>query len=255
LTESLPDARFRRSPAGAVALTAVALGLGVWGVANSSVFDTERIEVRGVRHLSSAAVVEAAGVAPGTNLLRLSMDAVAAGVELLPWVADAAAARVLPSTLRIRVVERTPVAWYRGPDRRVLVARDGTVLDVAKSPPADVPAVGTIPSAVAPGTRIDVPSDAFAVAASMSRALLSHVRAVVTAPGDVRLRLRDGGRALYGPPTRLREKNARLGALLRWARRRNVVVESIDLRVPEAPTLDPAGGGPPSFPAEGRTAD
>jgi cell division protein FtsQ len=255
LTRSLPDARFRRSPAGAVALTAVALGLGGWGVANSSVFDTERIEVRGVRHLSSAAVVEAAGVQPGTNLVRLSMDAVAADVERLPWVADAAAARALPSTLRIRVIERTPVAWYRGPDGPVLVARDGTALDVPESPPADVPVVGTIPSVVAPGTPIDVPSDAFAVAASMDRSLLRHVRAVVTAPADVRLRLRDGGRILYGPPTRLGKKNARLGALLRWARRRDVVVESIDLRVPEAPSLDPAGGGRPSPPAEARTAD
>jgi cell division protein FtsQ len=253
LTGSLPDARFRRSPAGAVALTAVALGLGGWGVANSSVFETERIEVRGVRHLSSAAVVEAAGVALGTNLVRLSMDAIAADVERLPWVADAAAARTLPSTLRIRVVERTPVAWYRGPDGPVLVARDGTALELPESAPADVPAVGTIPSAVAPGTRIPVPSDAFPVAASMDRSLLRHVRAVVTAPGDVRLRLRDGGRVLYGPPTRLLEKNARLGALLRWSRRRDVVVESIDLRVPEAPSLDPAGGEPPHFPPGART--
>jgi cell division protein FtsQ len=255
MTEALPGARFRRSPAGALALTAVALGLGGWGVANSPVFDTKRIEVRGVRRLSSAAVVEAAGVALGTNLVRLSMDAVASDVERLPWVADAAAARALPSTLRIRVVERTPVAWYRGPDGPVLVARDGTALDAPEGLPADVPAVGTIPAAVAPGTRIDAPSDAFAVAASMDRTLLRHIRAVVTASGDVRVLLRDGGTVLYGRPTRLGEKNARLGALLRWARRRGVVVESIDLRVPEAPSLDPASGGPTSPAAEARTED
>ncbi|HEX2025178.1 MAG TPA: FtsQ-type POTRA domain-containing protein, partial [Actinomycetota bacterium] len=103
MTDALPNARFRRSPAGAVALTALALGLGGWAVASSPLFETKRIDVEGVRHLTTAQVVEAAGVDPGANLVRLSLDDVATAVERLPWVADAAAGRDLPSTLAIRV--------------------------------------------------------------------------------------------------------------------------------------------------------
>ncbi|HEX2025256.1 MAG TPA: cell division protein FtsQ/DivIB, partial [Actinomycetota bacterium] len=151
----------------------------------------------------------------------------------------------LPSTLAIRVVERTPVGWFRSPDGAVLVARDTTVLGTPAAPPTDVPAVGTVSAGSTPGERFSDPPITLTVAASMDRTLLRHVRSVVPrAPDAVGLRLRDGGTVLYGEPTRLGEKNDRLAALLRWARRNEVEIDSIDLRVPETPSLDPIDGPP-----------
>jgi cell division protein FtsQ len=239
MTDALPNARFRRSPAGALALTVVAIGLGGWGIANSPLFHTKRIRVDGVRHLSTAEVVDAAGIGPRANLVRLSMDAVAAEVERLPWVADAAADRDLPSTLRIRVIERTPVGWFRVPDGSVLVARDGTVLAHLGWRPPGIPAVGSLPAPMGPGERLSGRPATFTVAASIDRPLRRAIRLVAQGEDGIELHLRIGGTVRYGPPSRLGEKNDRLAALLRWARRNEVAIEAIDLRVPEAPSLAP----------------
>jgi cell division protein FtsQ len=246
MTDAFPDARFRRSPTGAVALTVVAVGLGGWGIANSPLFHTKRIHVDGVRHLSTAEVVDAAGIGPRANLIRLSVDAVSAEVERLPWVADAAADRDLPSTLRIRVVERTPVGWFRVPEGSVLVARDGTVLAHLGGRPPGIPAVGSLPASMSPGQRVSGPPATFGVAASMDHSLRRAIRTVAQSEDGIELHLRVGGTVRYGPPSRLGEKNERLAALLRWTRRNGVEVEAIDLRVPDAPSLAPVEQGTPS---------
>lgn len=231
--------RFRRSPAGAAALTLLAVGLGAWAVVNSPVFDTQRIEVRGTRQLSDAEVLDAAGVAPGDNLMRLSLDEVIDRVERLPWVADAAADRDLPSTLVLRVVERTAVGWFEGPGDVAVVARDGVVLDLTSAPPTVLPALGEWPGPLALGEVVPSPTDTLRVAASMDGALRRRVSSATGSGSEVALELRDGGTVRYGSPTALSQKNLELTRLLGWARRQGIEIRTIDLRVPEAPTLDP----------------
>jgi len=243
MTASPDGPRFRRSPVGATALTVLVLGLGAWAVVNSPVFRTKRIEIRGARHVTTADVVGAAGLPPGGNLIRLSLDGVAAGVERLPWVADAVARRDLPSTLEIRVVERTAVGWFRSSGGVVVVARDGTIVEDPPARPAGIPALGEWAGALEPGDRLPSPPVTFRVVASMRRALLEQISGADTDEDGVELELRGGGTVRYGPPIALGEKNRRLAALLRWARRQKLGIDSIDLRVPQAPTLDPAGGG------------
>ena len=51
-----------------------------------------------------------AAIRPGENLLALDLMRVKRDLELLPLVKSAAVERVLPNTLRLRVVEREPVA-------------------------------------------------------------------------------------------------------------------------------------------------
>jgi len=51
-----------------------------------------------------------AGVKIGDNLLALDISRVQRDLEYLPWIQSAAVERVRPHTLRIRVVEREPIA-------------------------------------------------------------------------------------------------------------------------------------------------
>ena len=51
-----------------------------------------------------------AGVKPGINLLALNLNRVKSDLELAPMIQSVAVERVLPRTLKISVVERTPIA-------------------------------------------------------------------------------------------------------------------------------------------------
>jgi cell division protein FtsQ len=250
VTEEGP--RFRRSAAGATALTLLALGLGGWGVVNSPLFETRHVVVRGNGNLTAAQIIDAAGVRTGDNLMRLSLDAVAGRVERLPWVADAAAGRDLPSTLVLRVVERTAVGRFAGPAGGFLVARDGTVLGPSSEPPSELarrlPVLGEWDDQPAPGNRLPAAPATLRVATSMDVGLLRRISAASGSGGEVVLELRDGGTVRYGAPTALPRKNLELARLLRWVRGQGLEIETIDLRVPGAPTLDPVGeeGSSPS---------
>jgi cell division septal protein FtsQ len=239
MSERIADPRFRRSPAGAVALSVLAVGLGGWGIVNSPVFATRRIEVEGNRHLSAADVVEAAGVGHEQNLIRLSTENVAERVSSLPWVREAVASRDLPTTLVLRVVERTATAWFQDPAGVAVVARDGTVLDRPVQPPRRFPRVDDVASAQSVGESVASPPPGLRVVASMGSQLLGRVSAAASQGGQVVVELRGGGAVRYGPPTQLALKNRALSEMLGWARREGLSVASIDLRVPDAPTLEP----------------
>ena len=239
MSERLQGALFRRNPVGATALTLVGLGLGVWAVINSPVFGIDRIRVEGARQLTADEVRELAAVEPGTNLLRLSVEDVAAALESSPWVRDAAADRSLPTTLVLRVEERRAVGWVQDPSGPAVVADDGTVVDRPGPVPGDLPGLGTVAASLAPGERLGG-VDTLRVAASMRDELLATVATVAEVDGELLLGLRDGGEVRYGEADHLLEKNRALAEMLAWAADRGVGVDYVDVRIPSAPALRPA---------------
>lgn len=120
-----------------------------WGLATSSAFAVERVDVAGIALSSDAEVRAAAGVADGANPFLVDSGAIVRRLEALPTVASAEVAVDL-SAVTIRVTERRPIlAWAVG-DRRLLVDDDGRVFaDLPASPPdprvaadlASVPAI------------------------------------------------------------------------------------------------------------------
>jgi cell division protein FtsQ len=240
VSDRLQTALFRRNPVGALALTLVGLGLGVWAVVNSPIFGIERIEVEGARQLTADEVRALAAVEPGTNLLRLSLDEVDAALERSPWIRHAATDRSLPTTLVLRIAERRAVGWIEDPSGPATVADDGTVVERVRPAPPDLPGLGTAPEPLDPGERLGGIAT-LRVAASMGEGLLASLASVAEVDGEVVLALRDGGQVRYGSPDHLGEKNRALAEMLDWAREREVGVEYIDVRIPSAPALRPTG--------------
>lgn len=250
MSARLETAVFRRSPAGAVALTMVALGLSGWALVNSPVFSTEVVRTEGLRRLQPEEVLGLSGVELGDNLLRLSLDRVASDVERSPWVADATARRDLPTTLVIDVVERRPVGWIEDPAGRALLAQDGTVLARAPGVPQRIPALGGWSAPLEPGDRLPRPILALQVAASLDPPILTQVASASAQDGLITLALRDGGEVLYGPATELSDKGRALGSLLDWAREKELPLGYIDLRIPSSPAVRPPLGTPDPPPPE-----
>jgi len=69
-----------------------------------------RIEVLNTRRADGEALQRRLDPWRGRNLVEIDLTAVAAAAAREPWVQDAAVKRVLPDTLRVDVIERSPAA-------------------------------------------------------------------------------------------------------------------------------------------------
>lgn len=231
-----------RSRAALALVGVLALSLAAWVVVNSAFFGVERVEVRGNVDVADGDILRLAAVEPDTNLLRLSLDQVEHRLERDARIADAVAGRDLPSTLVLEVRERRPAAWLRDAAGPLVVAGDGTVLLRTQAPPRELPGLGDWPVEVDTGHRLSDPPPALVALGSMEPGLLSAIESAAESDGGIVLVLRAGGEVLYGDPASFAEKNRALTGLLGWADERAVDIQTIDVRVPEAPTLLPVGG-------------
>ena len=234
---------------GAKGLAAILAGLVVvvtstWWVTNSPLFDMRTLRITGTHHLSLSAVAREAGLDGRTNVLWLSADAVATRLQSNPWILSADVSRVLPSTVKVAIRERTPVAVVSGPS--LLVAADGTVLGPARGR-SDLPLIDV--SGVSVGGRVPSGLPALAVARTLPpemRGLVQQVSQDSTM--GLTLLLRDGARAIYGDSSQALAKAVALEAVMSWAEAHKVQPASIDVRAPDVPALRPSGQAPPASP-------
>ena len=113
-----------------LALSASAVA-GVWmALASSGAPDLEidRIFVEGNERLSEGEILELIEVDESTNILTLDLDETKRKLLRSAWVRDVELKRMLPATLTLQIVERTPVA-VAALSELYLLAEDGTILD------------------------------------------------------------------------------------------------------------------------------
>jgi len=171
-------------------------------VFNNEHFAISRVEVETDGVISAEQLRSWAGVRPGANLMRLDLARVKRDLEMVPAIESASVERVLPATLRLRIVEREPVA-------QVLLSRPGVtnatrytmdargmfmfpVESVQRAAPAAAAAdllpqlMGVAPQDIRPGRRCEAPQ---------VLAALELVRAFNASPmaGVVDLRRVDAG--------------------------------------------------------------
>ncbi|SNX95050.1 cell division protein FtsQ [Geodermatophilus sabuli] len=193
-------------------LAPAVLGLLAWLVWGSPVLAVSTVRVDGAGTLTAGEVVEVAGIAEGTPLLRVDVDAAEARVARLPQVASVEVARGWPRSVVVTIEERVPVAVVEQAGTRTLVDADGVLFDTV---------TGTPPPGVVP---LDVPGPGAGDRATRAGlaalvALPAGVRADVAAASattseDVTLTLTDGTTVLWGSAEDAEDKADVLVALL-----------------------------------------
>jgi len=191
---------------------AAVFGLLAWLLWGSPVLAVSSVRVDGAGTLTAAQVVDVAGIAEGTPLLRVDVDAAEARVARLPQVADVEVTRGWPRSVVVTVVERVPVAVVEESGARSLVDADGVLFDtVTGNPPA-----GVVPLDVAdPGPEDRATRAALAALVALPEDVRGDVAdARATGPEDVRLTLEDGTTVLWGSAEQAAHKADTLVALL-----------------------------------------
>jgi len=219
---------------------AVALGVGGWASTGSSLLDLDRIVVAGAVHTPTDEARLASGLRRGERLLDVDLRGARRGVETLPWVDTASISKRWPGEVRIRVVERRPVAFtISQAGNAAIVDGTGRVLEWADVPPPGLGALTGLPPAGPAGTSLTPEGvAALTVAVALPHELRARTAGVLPADGvrgEVDIRLSPDGVVRLGPPDDLQRKFDAIRAVLAQVDLRNLAV--LDVRRPESPVL------------------
>ena len=219
---------------------AAAVGVGGWAATQSPLLDLDRVVVEGGVHTAAEEARFASGLRLGEPLLDVDEAAVVRGVETLPWVERATVRRRWPGEVRIRLVERAPVA-VTGVENggTALVDASGRVLEWVEAPPPGLPLLTGLPPAGPPGSTLSPAGvAALSVAVALPQELRTRIAGVAPAEGDrgeVEIRLAPEGSVRLGPPVDLDRKFDAMRAVFAQVDVGNLAV--LDVRRPDSPVL------------------
>jgi len=122
---------------------AAAVGVGTFRYLSGPALAISRFEIEGTHRCRTQRLFEALSPYRGRNLVVLNLAPVTSRLEQVPWVARVTVTKEFPDTLRITIVENTPIALRR--DGRTLFWLDGQGDVVApfdaRAEAADLPVV------------------------------------------------------------------------------------------------------------------
>jgi cell division protein FtsQ len=225
------------------ALAAVAVAAAVAWLIRTPLFGVGAVRVEGAQAVPQAEIVAASQVRLGEPYLGLDLAAIRARVAALPRVAAVRVARDYPSSLRITVTERPPVASVSTGSVFWLVAADGTVLAQRGRRPAEVPYVAAVPlpEGIRPGSRLPPGNElanALTALGGMAPQLKRQVAGVNARTLDsLEFTLKDGSRVLYGLAVDQPAKDAAVLLVRRTLKREGREAQRIDVRNPSAPAV------------------
>jgi cell division protein FtsQ len=216
-----------------VVVGAVVLAASGWAAVHSPLLDVDHVVIRGVSGEQEREVRAASGVAAGEALLLVDLGAAERRVENVPWVREARAERELPGGLRIRVVERTPIAWARRDESTVaLVDETGRVVMDTPAAPGGLPELLGLARLPLPGRAIR-PAAALGMLGALPVELRQQVAGVAVVGGTATLRLTGGTEVRLGAPADAAAKGRAALAVL--AASAPASIDYVDVRVPAAP--------------------
>ena len=217
-TDAAAVEKHRRWRAALFALAVVGVvAAAAWVLFASPLLAVRSVVVSGMRLVPRSEVLAAAGVKPGTPLIRVNLARVQARVGAIGQVRSAQVTRSWPNRLVIVVRERTPALALPafGGDGYDLVDAGGVVVQRVARRPADLPLYPTVaPEGALRG------DPGLAAAATVLGELPAQLRRSVVSvtapnPGQVTLRLHGGITVLWGDTGRAAVKARELAILMR----------------------------------------
>ncbi len=203
----------------------------------------QRIETEGHDHASADAIHAAIGVDMGTPIFAVDLPAARQRIQTIGWVESATVERRLPSTLLVRVVERTPVALWQRNQQLVMVDRAGA--EIGTEP---LSRFAHLPIVVGDGALLEMPTLLDAMAAEP--ALSDRVQAAIWIAGRRWTLHFDNGLEAKLPESEVSAAWARLVREIGDRRLLEEPIAVIDLRLPDRTIFR---ARPPEPPAEDRT--
>jgi cell division septal protein FtsQ len=124
---------------------------------HATLLQVRRVVIRGNDRLSNGEVLALVDGVRGANILFVDLALWRQRVMKSPWVADAALHRVLPSTIEIAIVERTPMGIGRLGRELYLVDASGVIIDEygPNYMEFDLPIIDGLAAALPGGPMID----------------------------------------------------------------------------------------------------
>ncbi|WP_310889647.1 FtsQ-type POTRA domain-containing protein [Clavibacter capsici] len=213
---------------GAFLVLAIVVGVAVY----SPLLALRTVEVEGTDRVSPSSIQAALSDQVGTPLPLVDLDRVGDELRAFPLIRSYSTESRPPSTLVIRIVERTPVAVIQSGAGFDLVDPAGVTIERATARPDGYPLID-LPSA-------DFSSPRFRAAAAVLVALptdfLPQVDSIqANTTDDVMLTLRTGKKVLWGSGERSADKAQVLQALVKA----RGDVGSYDVSAPDAPVAGP----------------
>jgi cell division protein FtsQ len=207
----------------------VVLGVSLWIVYGTAVFGVRRVQVVGVEVLTPLQVEQAAAVPMRKPLARVDLDRVRARVQGLAPVSKAIVSRGWPGTIKVEVVERTPVAAVpSGPDQWTLIDREGMAYRAVSLLPDGLP----LAQLAAPGPGDVNTRSALTVLSALTDELREQLVTIsVKAPAQIKLMLRGDRTVVWGDDTQSATKAKVATALLKREG------DTIDVSAPDVVTI------------------
>lgn len=234
------DAGRRRLHRLMVAGGAVALVLVAAAVVQSPLLAVRHLRVTPSAHLDAAAIERAAGIRAGSPMISVDQGAARRRLESVPWVATAKITRSWPGTVTVTVTERVAVAQMHRGSVWYLLDATGRVLQRGTEA-ADLVVLEGLPD-TEPGATVAGVSAPLELASRLPAALHPKVAAVRQGPGEASLSLAlvGGGEIRFGSTDQLDQKIVAAVTMLDHVEAS--CLGTIDVQVPNAPTLTPASG-------------
>jgi cell division protein FtsQ len=228
----------------ALAVTLLALGAlgGGWlWLRDSSLVAVENVEVIGARGPQARAIRVALNeAAQRMSTLHVNVGALRAAVAPLRVVRDLRVSAGFPHTLRIRVIERPPVAALAAGGVRTAAAADGTVLGPALLSTRLPLVQGAGGESLGGQVKSPATLEALAVLGAAPPALVGWVARVFTGSEGLTAAMRNGLELYFGDATRAHAK---------WLAAARVLADPssqgawyVDVRLPGRPAVGLPGG-------------
>ena len=125
------------SPTRAAAILTMLIAAGaVYGLVATPAFGLGRLDVTGASLTSEDAIRAKVGLDPGTNLVGLTTEPIAARLRELPSIRDVEIAIGLPDVLQVAVTERRPIVVWAVGDRRFAIDETGLLFAEVTTDPS-----------------------------------------------------------------------------------------------------------------------